>query len=476
MIIGDSMKKTKIICSIGPASQNIDVMSQMIKSGMNVARINFSHGTYDEYSQIVNVVKEARRLTNQNISILFDTKGPDFRCGTVQEGGINLINGNLIRIVKENVLGTEQSFSVNHPESIDKINVGNTILLEDALMKLLVVSKEYDGITCKVIEGGILNSHKGMNVPGIKLGLPFMSEQDRNDIIFACTDGDAIALSFVESRENVLEVKKVLQEHNRTDMLIISKIESCAGVENLDEIIDESDGIMVARGDLGVEVPVEKLPIIQKQMIKKCREKGKFVIVATEMLASMYTSPRPTRAEVTDISNAVFDGTDCVMLSGETTVGKHPIDAVGYMAKICEETENSEIYENKKGLERNNDITEAIANAVLTSSNKLNVKTIVVPTNGGHSAMVMSNYRPRVSILALCPNEKVARRLSMCYGIYPKVVENMNENDMDDLVMHAKTAAKNLLNLNEKDIIIVTGGVHENQNIKQTNFMKIEEI
>ncbi len=471
------MKKTKIICSIGPASQSVDVMSEMVNSGMNVARINFSHGDYQEYLNILNAVKETRLRTGVNVGVLYDTKGPDFRCGEIVPEGIELVAGNLIRILKNNVLGNSNGFSVNHPEAIDKINVGNTILLEDALMKLEVVSKEYDGITCKVIEGGNLKSKKGIAVPGVKLNLPFMSEQDRKDIEYAClNEGDFIALSFVESRDNILQVKEILRQFNREDMKIISKVESKTGVDNLDEIIDESDGIMVARGDLGVEVPVEYLPIIQKDMIRKCREKEKFVIVATEMLASMYTSARPTRAEVTDISNAVFDGADAVMLSGESTVGKHPIEAVKYMARICEESEKNNMYCTKFEYSMDNDVTESIAKAVISSSEAMDIKAIIVPTSGGHSPSVISNLRPKPIILAPCPNEKVARRMMLNYGVYPIVTPNVKDNDMDDAVSHAKREAINFLNLKENDKIIITGGIHENRAIKQTNFMKIEEI
>lgn len=472
------MKKTKIVCSIGPASNQPDVMEKMVLAGMNVARINFSHATLEENKQVLETIKEVRRLTGENIAILYDTKGPDFRCGIMQEGGINLIPGNLIRIVKENVIGNEERFTVNCPDAIDKIKEGNIILLEDALMKLQVISKDSDGITCVVIDGGILNSKKGINVPGVKLDLPFISKQDIEDIKYACNnDGDFLALSFVESKENILEARKILKEFNREDMQIISKVESSTALENLEDIIEFSDGIMVARGDLGVEVPIQKLPIIQKNMIKKCREKEKFVIVATEMLASMYTNPRPTRAEVSDISNAVLDGTDAVMLSGESTIGKHPIESVKYMADICNETEKYSEYTNEMKLNysKSKDITEAIASAVLTSVYSLEVKAIVVPTTGGHSAMVMSNLRPNSIILAICPNEKIARKLALNYGVYPKIL-NINDNDMDDVVHQCKKEAKEFLALKEKDIVIITGGIHDDPYIKQTNFLKIEEI
>lgn len=471
------MKKTKIICSIGPASQNVEVMSSMVNEGMNVARINFSHGDYQEYKDILNVVKETRVRVRKNIAVMYDTKGPDFRCGEIVPDGIELIPGNTIRVLRKTVVGDNNGFSVNHPEALDKINVGNFILIEDALMKVEVIDKDDEGLICKVIEGGVLKSKKGMNVPGVKLDLPFMSDQDRKDIEFAClNEGDFIALSFVERRENILQVKEILKQFNREDMKIISKVESKTGVDNLDEIIDESDGIMVARGDLGVEVPVEYLPIIQKDMIRKCREKEKFVIVATEMLASMYTSARPTRAEVTDISNAVFDGADAVMLSGESTVGKHPVEAVRYMARICEESEKNDLYCTKFEYSMDNDVTESIAKAVLSSSKVLDIKAIVVPTTGGHSPTVISNLRPKTVILAPCPNEKVARSLMLNYGVYPSVVPNAKDNDMDDAVRHAKLEAISVLGLKEHDKIIITGGIHNNRAIKQTNFMKIEEI
>ena len=471
------MKKTKIICSIGPASQDVEVMAKMVEAGMDVARINFSHGNYEEYSYIVNSVKKARELSRENIAIMYDTKGPDFRCGEIEETGINLVPGGNVRILKEKVIGKENYFSVNHAEALDMINVGNNILLEDGLMKLEVVSKEADGITCKVIQGGVLKSKKGVKVPGVELNLPFMSEEDVKDIEFACkNDGDFIALSFVESAENVRQVRELLKQNEREDMKIISKVESKAGVDNLLEIIEASDGIMVARGDLGVEVPIEKLPVIQKDMIRLCRENERFVIVATEMLSSMAKSIRPTRAEVTDVSNAVFDGADAVMLSGETTVGEHPIEAIRYMAKICEDSEQNDIYTTKFTYKSNNDITEAIANAVLSSLKQLDIKAIVVPTSGGHSPTVISNLRPDTMILAPCPSEAVARGLLLNYGVYPVVVLNVKDDDMDDAVRHAKNVAINILGLKEKDKIIITGGIHNNLAVKQTNFMKIEEI
>ena len=470
------MKKTKIICSIGPASEPVEVMTQMVKAGMDCARINFSHASYEDNDRVVNIVKEVRRLTGKHISILYDTKGPDFRCLTMKEEGVNLVEGATIRMVKDNVVGTEEAFSVNYPDAIDKIQIGMDVLIDDGLFKLNVIGKDDRSVTCKIINGGVLTSKKGIAVPGCNLDLPFLSQIDIEDIKYACShEGDFIALSFVQTPQNVEDVRRLLIENGRGDMQIISKVESVSALNNLDAIIEASDGIMVARGDLGVEVPIERLPIIQKDMIRKCREKEKFVIVATEMLASMYTSPRPTRAEVTDISNAVLDGTDAVMLSGESTVGKHPVDAVSYMARICEEAEKFEEYGSEFTPIVPNDITEAVASAVIASASQLDVKAIVVPTTGGHSARVISNLRPNTIILALCLNERVARGLSINYGVYPIVVD-VNHDDMDDVAAICRSVSINKLDLKEHDIVVIAGGIHENPDIKQTNFMKIEEI
>ena len=470
------MKKTKIICSIGPASNKVDVMTQMVNAGMNTARINFSHATYEQNDEVIKVIKEVRSLTGNPLSILYDTKGPDFRCLEMKEEGVNLVEGNTIKMVKDHIIGTEEAFGVNYPDAIDKISIGNVVLIDDGLFKFEVIAKDSNSVTLKVINGGVLNSKKGIAVPGCDLNLEFLSEVDKEDIKYACThEGDFIALSFVECRKNVDDVRKILIENGRSDMQIISKVESATAVKNLDEIIDASDGIMVARGDLGVEVPIERLPIIQKDMITKCREKEKFVIVATEMLASMYTSPRPTRAEVTDISNAVLDGTDAVMLSGESTVGKYPVDAVSYMARICEEAEKYGEYAGEFNQVVPNDITEAVASAVLTSASQLDVKAIVVPTSGGHSARVISNLRPNTIILTLCPSNKLARALSLNYGIYPVVID-VDHNDMDDVAKACKSVATTMLNLKEKDIIVICGGIHSDNVKNQTNFMKIEEI
>lgn len=467
------MKKTKIICSMGPASSNYDVMREMVLSGMNVARINFSHATLEERKEVEEVVAKVNKDLGTNVAIIYDTKGPDFRTGVMAEGGIKLEEGNIIRIVKKDVLGTEESFTVNYKNVLKDINIGDKVLLEDGLMKLVVIDKEDDDLVCRVLAGGLLKSKKGINVPGVDLHIEFLSSEDVSDIVYACEKkGDFLALSFVNSKENILAVREILKEHN-SDMKIISKIESGIALQNLDEIIEYSDGIMVARGDLGVEIPCEQIPIVQKEIIKKCREQGKTCIVATEMLASMYTSARPTRAEVTDIANAVLDGCDAVMLSGETTVGKYPIDAVRYMARICENTEEHIDYDVDRR-EAHCDITGAIAHSAVEVSNSLKAKLIIAATMSGYTARKISNLKPRCLVLATCPNDRVAKSLALDWGVYTRITKVYESTD--EVVEDAILKAKEFANLQSKDIIIITGGLPNNTENKQTNLMKIEEI
>ena len=471
------MKKTKIICSIGPSSSNTDVFYKMVLAGCNVARINFSHATIEEREKVVSVVKEVREMSKMPIGILYDTKGPEFRNGVVKDGGINLVPGMEIKIVKDDVIGDEERFTVNHKNAIDSLNIGDIILLENGLMKIEVIEKGIDFVNCKIITGGILESKKSLSVPGVKLDIPFISEEDYKDIVYACShDANFLACSFVSTKEEVLEVRKILKEHNREDLKIISKIESQTGINNLESIIEVSDGIMVARGDLGVEIPMEDLPVCQKKIIETCRKKGKLCIVATEMLESMKKNIRPTRAEVTDIANAVFNGADCVMLSGETTTGLHPIEAVSYMASICEHIENandnSHIFETK--------ITnpmEAIAKSVTDTANSLSAKLIVIPTITGSTATLVSNFEPKCPILTLTTDEKVAESLVLNYGIYPKVV---NEYKVTDEVFgESRKEAMEFMNLNKGDVVIMTAGFNSDKNSKEvakTNLMKIEII
>ncbi len=469
------MKKTKIVCSIGPASNEADVMEQMVLAGMNVARINFTHATIEERDKAITSVREVRKRTGKSVAILWDTKGPEFRSGMLENDSIELVNGNIIRMVKEEVLGTTERFSVNHPEAIDSLSVGDFILLENAKMKLEVISKEEDGVTCKVIAGGTLGNRKSMSVPGVKLNIPYVSELDRKDIEYACANGgEYLALSFVSCKEDVLEIKEILKQHNREDLQIICKIESDLGIKNLESILEVSDGVMVARGDLGTEIPSEMLPIVQKQMIKTCRRLGKIAIVATEMLETMMENNRPKRAETSDIANAVFDGTDAVMLSGETTIGKHPVETVAAMANICETAEKYAEFNYSDENERVVDAQSAIADAVVDTTKRLNAKLICAATISGSTARVISNLKPKATVLALVPDEKTGRRLALNWGVYPALLPVCNSTD--EVLTKSVACAKDYTELVSGDIIVTTGGFPNNAVSRTTNLMKIEVI
>ena len=469
------MKKTKIVCSIGPASNEADVMEQMVLKGMNVARVNFTHATIEERDKAIASVREVRKRTGKSVAILWDTKGPEFRSGMLENDSIELINGNTIRMVKEEVLGNNERFSVNHPEAIDSLSVGDTILLENAKMRLEVISKEDDGVTCKVVAGGTLGNRKSMSVPGVKLNIPYVSEADRKDIEYACANGgEYLALSFVSCKEDVLEIKEILKQHNREDLQIICKIESDLGIKNLESILEVSDGVMVARGDLGTEIPSEMLPIVQKQMIATCRRLGKIAIVATEMLETMMENNRPKRAETSDIANAVLDGTDAVMLSGETTVGKHPVETVEAMARICEVTEKYADYNYVEEMRFVANARDAIATAVVDTANRLNAKLITTATVHGRTARLISNFRPKAPVLALTPSEKEGRKLMLNYGIYPVLMPLMNSTD--EVLEHSVAEAKRFTELESGDIVVITGGFPNTDENRTTNLMKIEII
>ena len=470
------MKKTKIICSIGPASNDYEkAFKKMVLNGMNVARINFSHATIEERETVISLVKKVNQELNKHVAILYDTKGPDFRTGKAQEGGIQLVEGNQIRIVKEDVIGTEEAFTVNYKDALDDIPEGAHVLLEDGLMELEVTAKEKDALLCTIISGGVLLDRKGVNVPGVTLNVPFISEQDREDIIYACQhDGDYLALSFVDEKEDVLQAREILKEQNREDMLVISKIESETAIDNIDDIIEVSDGIMVARGDLGVEVPVVNLPIYQKTIIEKCRAQGKFCIVATEMLSSMQKSARPTRAEVSDIANAVIDGTDAVMLSGETTTGKHPIEAVTYMANVCENTEKYLQYQEKVETVYQMDVSSSIAKGVVEITNDIDIQAIITATMTGHTTRNISNLRPNTMIIAACPNEDVAHKLALNFGVYPMITDLSGSTD--EIVKKCTEQAKKEFGLKENDLVVVTGGFPNSTTTPRTNYLKIETL
>ncbi|HII09077.1 MAG TPA: pyruvate kinase [Methanosphaera sp.] len=467
------MKKTKIICSIGPASDCVEVMNEMANNGMDCARINLSHATHEDILKTLDVIRDVRKLSKVPLAVMYDTKGPEFRTLNFKDGEVNLKKGDSIRMSKTCILGNENEFGVNHNNAIDFIEVGDKVLIDNALLELEVIDKKNDYVELKALGDGKIQNHKTINVPGVDLKLEFMSEIDRRDINFAATHAcDYLALSFVNTREDVVEARNIIDKAGG-DTLIISKIESRMGIENIDDIIDESDGIMVARGDLGVNVPMEELPMLQKKIIRKCRQKGKFAIVATEMLASMYENPRPTRAEVSDIANAILDGTDCVMLSGETTVGMYPVESVSIMSRICEYVESTIDYSKHVSYIGTIETSDTIAKLVADAVEYSDIKLIVTTSMTGFTARKISNLRPNCTILACCPSSHIAEKVVLNFGVKPVITEIYESTD--EMVENSRKIAKKEFNLNDGDLIIVTGGFPLGK-ARKTNYLRIEEI
>ena len=469
------MKKTKIICSIGPSTQNWENFKGLVDAGMNVARINFSHATMEERELDESLIKRANEELGANIATLYDTKGPDLRTCTFDGDYIDLVAGETIKIVEEDVLGTKERISFNYKGILKDLKPGMSVLVDDGFYKLIVEETEADGssVTCRIVNGGTIKSRRGVCIPGIKLDIPYVSEQDREDIKYACDkDGDFLAISFVNCADDIRDVRKLCAEFGKPNMTIISKVETQYAMDNLDEIVDETDIVMVARGDLGVETGVENLPLYQQMMIDKCRAKGKRVIMATQMMSSMKHSIRPTNAEVTDVANAVLAGCDAVMTSDETTMGEFPVETIQNMAEICKKVESYYRYDNKY-IYTNKDKTSIIAQGVVSASNQLESKVIVAATMSGHTASAISNLRPNALILATVPNEKVAKSLALNYGVYSSVVGEYSSTD--EIVKDGKEQAKKFMNLEKGDEIIITGGF-PNTGKKVTNFMKIEDI
>ena len=469
------MKKTKMICGIGPATQDWEVFKKLVKNGMNVIRVNFSHATDEERKIDEELALRARKELGENVAILFDTKGPDLRTCEFENNEIEFVAGNTIRIVRESVIGNKERISFNFPQVIDNLEVGKTILLNDGFVRLEVISVEEDGVTCKILDDATLISRRGTNIPGVDLNIPFVSEDDEADIKYACEhDGDYLGISFVSSADDVIAARALLEKYGKPEMQILSKIETAKAIENIDEIIDETDGIIVARGDLSVEVPFIEVPILQKEILRKCREKGKVCIVATEMLKSMCKNSRPTKAELTDISTAVFDGADAVWLSDETTIGAHPDLASQYLGEICEVAEKHyDEYSTKYDIKKEAEMHDLMARSVVKAAEDLDVKVIVASTMSGFTAKKISNLKPDAFILAPVPDEKIARKLSLNWGVYPIVVPEYKSTD--EVVSMGVKVAKEFMELNKGDKIIVTGGF-PNVGEKTTNFMKIEEI
>lgn len=469
------MKKTKNICSIGPATQTWENFKGIVEAGMNVARINFSHATMEERKLDESLVKRANEELGANIAILYDTKGPDLRTCTFVGDFIELVEGNTIRIVEEDLgdQGTAEKISFNYRNVVKDLHVGSNVLLDDGFYKLVVESEDEDGgVTCRIMNGGRIKSRRGVCIPGINLDVPYVSEQDREDIKYACEmDGDYLAISFVNTAENVNEVKALCAEFGKPNMPIISKVETQYAMDNLPAIVEASDYIMIARGDLGIETGIENLPLYQQMMIDECHKQGKGCIMATQMMYSMKKNIRPTNAEVTDVANAVLRGCDAIMTSEETTMGDYPVETIQAMASICNKVEKITKYElgdfNLKGTAIHN----TIAKCVVEASKDLPIKAIVVSTASGKTAEDISSLRPDSLILAITPNPKTAKGLALKWGVYSKVAEA--GTDTDSIIEEGLQAAKEMFNLKDGDLVAVVGGFPDDAH---TNFMKIVEI
>ncbi|NMB09357.1 MAG: pyruvate kinase [Tissierellia bacterium] len=455
------MKKTKIVCTIGPASDTVEILKQLMLEGMNVCRLNFSHGTHEEHKQRIENIKQARRELDLPIAIMLDTKGPEIRLGEFSVEQVDLSIGDKFTLTTRDVIGNETISSVTYKDLPKDIKVGGRILIDDGLVELKVIEKNETDIFTEVMNYGVLKSHKGVNVPDTKINLPSLTEKDISDIKFGIENGiDFIAASFIRKAQDVLDIRKVLEENHGEDIQIISKVESQEGVDNLDEIIDASDGIMVARGDLGVEIKTETMPIIQKIIIRKTCYSGKPVITATQMLDSMIRNPRPTRAEVTDVANAILDGTDAIMLSGETAAGNYPIEAVKVMHSIAVNIEAS------KDFHDNSDkrfdwidatITNAISRSTRVISEQLQSSAIITATASGATSRAISKFRPMVPIIAATYNEKVMRKLALVWGVYP--VLSKNSELTDEVIDRAIIASLDRNYIEEGDLVVVTAGL-----------------
>ena len=466
------MKKTKIVCTIGPASESVDMLVNLINAGMNVCRLNFSHGDYEEHGARIKNIREAVKITGKRVAILLDTKGPEIRTNDMENGAITMKIGDSVRISMTEVLGTNEKFSITYPELINDVNVGSHILLDDGLIDLEVTDIDRDANEIVTV----VKNKKGVNVPGVSVNLPGITEKDANDIRFGIGQGiDFIAASFVRRASAVLEITKILEEENATHIQIIPKIENQEGIDNIDEILKVSDGLMVARGDMGVEIPTEDVPVVQKALIKKCNALGKPVITATQMLDSMQRNPRPTRAEANDVANAIYDGTDAVMLSGETAAGDYPLEAVQTMARIAVRTEETLVNQDSFALKlySKTDMTEAIGQSVGHTARNLGIQTIVAATESGHTARMISKYRPKAHIVAITFSEQKARSLSLSWGVYATVADKPSSTD--EMFNLASKVSQEEGYASEGDLIIITAGVPVGEK-GTTNLMKIQMI
>ena len=453
------LKKTKMVCTMGPATDKPGIIPELIKNGMDVARLNFSHGDHEEHAGRIARIKAARKELGICVAIMLDTKGPEIRTGVLKDGKVTLEEGSQIVLTTEDIEGDATRVGISYKGLPQDLSVGNKILIDDGLIELTVTALTDTEIACKVDNGGQLGSRKSANIPGVSINLPGLTEKDESDLIFGISQGiDFVAASFIRKPQDVIAIRKVLDNNGGGDVQIISKIENQEGVDKIDRILAVSDGIMVARGDLGVEIPAEDVPLVQKNIIRKCNLLGKPVITATQMLDSMIRNPRPTRAEVGDVANAVFDGTDAVMLSGETAAGDYPIEAVKTMCGIVEKIENSDEYMSRKKPEHGErTITNAVGEAVVQIVDSLNAAAIIAATSSGHTPRMLSKYRPECLIFGVSSKIKTVRRLCMSWGVYGLYTPELE--DMDSMVMDMLKKMRELEAVKMGDLVVIAAGV-----------------
>ena len=470
------MRKTKIICTIGPASESEQVLTNMCLAGMNVARFNFSHGNHDDHKKKMDMVKVVREKLNLPIAIMLDTKGPEYRIGTFTNGKVEIKTGNQFVFTTNNIIGDETIVSVNYTNMTNCLNAGDRILVNNGLVVFEVINMQDDKIVCKTIHGGTLSDRKSMCFPNKVMSGPYLSEQDKSDILFGIEQGvDFIAASFISSASDLMELHDFLNANGGGNIDIIAKIENRSGVDNIDEICQYCDGIMIARGDLGVEIPFIEVPAIQKMLISKCRMLGKRVITATEMLESMIYNQRPTRAEISDVANAVYDGSSAIMLSGESAMGKYPVEAVRNMAEIAEYTEKNVSYTERfwdSDFKIKNNL-DAISHTACTMAIDVKAKAIVVCSVSGITARMVSRFRCPVDIIGMTTNERIWRRLALSWGVTPVLTEEFTS--MDVMFYHAIVCAKQQLGVQKGDNIVLTGGPMNGKS-GNTNTIKVETL
>ncbi|PID03966.1 MULTISPECIES: pyruvate kinase [unclassified Sporosarcina] len=473
------MRKTKIVCTIGPASESYEGLLKLIDAGMNVARLNFSHGTQEEHRVRIERIRKAAAEKEKMVGILLDTKGPEIRTHKMKDGQIELVRGQAVDISMQEVLGTAETFSVTYEKLIHDVERGSFVLLDDGLIELEVTGKDTEKglIHTKVINAGPLKDNKGVNVPNVSVQLPGITDKDKEDILFGIEQGvDFIAASFVRRASDVIQIRELLENNNGGHIHIVPKIENQEGVDNLDAILQLSDGLMVARGDLGVEIPAEEVPLVQKMMIRKCNQYGKPVITATQMLDSMQRNPRPTRAEASDVANAILDGSDAVMLSGETAAGLYPVESVKVMCKIALSTEESMDFHSvvsTRTREKEGNLTEAIGQAASYTALNLNVKAILAPTESGQTATMIAKYRPGVPIIAVTRSEVVSNKLTLVWGVYPIV--GKKALDIDGILQESVEESVKHQYVTHGDVVIITAGVPVGE-AGTTNLMKLHVI